>query len=70
MHLVNATVCAVVPFSGLGFDLSGATLLAERTRLVRRTREEPVSMPPPPPFVFARHGYGLMVCLGRETLGS
>lgn len=70
MHLLKATVSTVVPFSGLGFDLSGATLLATRTRLVRRSEQEPVYMAPPPTSGFARHGYGLMVYLGRETLGS
>ena len=70
MPLLNKPVSTVVPFSGLGFDLTGPALLAAGTRLERRSLEEPVYMAPPPEPECRRHGYGLMVYLGRETLGS
>ena len=64
------TALESVPFSGLGFDLTETTLHAARTRLVRRSFEEHVYVVPPPAPGFVRHGYDLMVHLGRETLGS
>ena len=70
MSLLHKPVTAVVPFSGLGFDLTRATLAAAGTRLVRRDVETVFPIAPPPTPQRPQWGYELMVFLGRETGGS
>lgn len=69
MPLHSKTVTAITPFSGLGFDLTGAALAAREIRLVRRG-EEFFPIAPPPVFQRERWGFELMLYLGRETGGS
>ena len=70
MHLRKATLTAVVPFSGLGFDLTGATLAANGMRLARHDMRESSFMATQSDSESSHWGFELMIFLGRETGGS
>lgn len=70
LHPVGDPACAGLPFAGLGLDLAEVRSKVSSLVFQALPKRETVLVPawdaPAPPF----HGYGLLLRLSRETLGS